>query len=80
MYAYVQMVNKYYQKIKEKLEKKHVKGTKIFPKKKKEKGKKRPEADIQIFLKKKKKNCQHYCDRNKNPSEEKKQKKLLFST
>ena len=64
----------------EKFEKKHVKGTKIFLKKKKEKGKKRPETGIQIFLKKKKKNCQHYCNRNKNPSEEEKQKKLLFST
>ena len=40
------MVNKYYQKNKEKLQ--------IFLKKKKKKGEKRPEPDIKIFLKKKK--------------------------
>ena len=39
------MVNKYYQKNKEKLQ--------IFLKKKKKKGEKRPEPDIKIFLKKK---------------------------
>ena len=49
------MVNKYYQKHKERLQKKHVKDLKIFRKKKKTKGKKRPEKDIKILLKKKKK-------------------------
>ena len=48
------MVNKYYQKHKEKLKKKHVKDIKIFLKKKKMKGEKRSEIDIKILQKRKK--------------------------
>ena len=48
------MVNKYYQKHKEKLKKKHVKDIKIFLKKKKMKGEKRSEIDIEILQKRKK--------------------------
>ena len=50
------MVNKYYQKYKEKLQKKHVKDIKIFLKKKKIKDEKRSEIDIKIFQKKKYRN------------------------
>ena len=50
------MVNEYYQKNKKtSFDKKHVKGTKIFLRKKKKKGEKSPETDIKIFLKKKSK-------------------------
>ena len=49
------MVNKYYQKHKERLRKKHVQYIKIFLKKKKTKGEKKLEKDITILLKKKKK-------------------------
>ena len=51
------MVNKYYQKYKERLRKTakdYVKYIKIFLKKKKTKSEKRPEKDIKILLKKKK--------------------------
>ena len=47
------MTNKYYQKHKERLSKKHVKDIKIILKKKKKKGEKRSEKDIQIFLRNK---------------------------
>ena len=47
------MVNNYYQKHKDS-EKKHVKGIKIFLKKKKIKGEKRLQKDIKILLKKEK--------------------------
>ena len=46
------MVSKYYQKHKEKLQKKHMRDIKIFLKKKKIKRKKGSEIDIKIFLKK----------------------------
>ena len=49
------MVNKYYQKLKERLQKKHVKYIKIFQKSKKTKGEERLEKDINILLKKKNK-------------------------
>ena len=49
------MVTKYYQKHKERSEKKHVKNIKIFPEKKKTKAKKKSEKDINILLRKKKK-------------------------
>ena len=38
LYRYIKMVNKYYKKNKEKLQKRHVKDIKVFPKKKKKKG------------------------------------------
>ena len=38
----------------------HVKGTKLFLKKKKKKGEKSPEIDIKIFLKKKTKHQYHH--------------------
>ena len=49
------MVKKYYQKHKERLQKKQIKDIKIFLKKKKTKGKKKLEKDIKTLLKKKKK-------------------------
>ena len=48
------MTNKYYQKSKEKLQKKHVKDLKIFLKKKKTKDEKLVLKKYQILLKKKK--------------------------
>ena len=48
------MVNKYYQKHKERLRKKYVKDPKIFLKKRKIKGDKKSEIDIKISLKKNK--------------------------
>ena len=59
------MVNKYYQKHKERLQKKYVKDIKIFLKKKKTKDKKRPEKDIKILLKKKKKKRRQYYQERK---------------
>ena len=50
------MANKYYQKDKERLRKKHKKDVKIFLEKKKKKGRKWSKIDIKIFLKKKNKN------------------------
>ena len=56
------MVNNYYQKHKDS-EKKHVKGVKIFLKKKKIKGEKRLQKDIKILLKKEKeKRHQYYLE------------------
>ena len=49
------MVDEYYQKTKESFRKKHVKGTKIFLKKKKTKNTNMLEKDIKVLLKKKKK-------------------------
>ena len=49
------MTNKFYQKQKEKLRKKHVKNTKSFLKKKKIKEEKMLEKDIKILMKKNKK-------------------------
>ena len=58
---------------------KHVKDIKTFLKKKKTKGEKRPVKDIKILLKKKKeKKRQCYCERNKNLSEEQKQKLVEY--
>ena len=57
MYFFVyiyKMINKYYQKTKKNFKKKHVKGNKIFLKKKKKK-KKRKKRKIKKILKKKKK-------------------------
>ena len=54
-----------------------MKDIKIFLKNKKKKSRKRPETDIKIFLKKKKKEKrQYYLERNKNLSEEQKQRKV----
>ena len=50
------MVIKYYKKKKKSFEKKHVKDTKIFQKRKKTKGKKTCETDIKIFLQYKSRN------------------------
>ena len=50
------MVNKYYEKHKEKLQKKHVKDIKIFLKKKKTKSANMLASNIEISLKKKKRN------------------------
>ena len=70
------MVNKYYQKNKEKLQKKDVKGIKIFLTKKKKKGEKRPKTDIKVFLKKiREKKREYHRDRHKNLSEEENQMK-----
>ena len=49
------MVNKYYQKHKERLQKEARERYQNFLKKKNKKGKKRPEKDIKILLKRKKK-------------------------
>ena len=49
------MTKRYYQKHKERSEKKHVKYIKIFLQKKRAKGEKSPKKDIKILLKKKKK-------------------------
>ena len=52
---YIEMVNKYYKKTKKSLEKKHVKGTKVFLSNKRTKAKKKKkmlETDIKIFLRK----------------------------
>ena len=54
-FAYVKVKRKYYQKHKERLQKKHVKDIKIFLRNKKTNGEKRPEKDIKLLLKKKKK-------------------------
>ena len=59
------MTNNYYQKNKKILKKKHVKGTKIFLKKKKTKSANILVSDIEIFLKKKEKR-QYGCERYKN--------------
>ena len=49
------MVNKYYQKHKEKLRKEALERYQNFSEEEKKKGKKGPETDIKIFLKRKKK-------------------------
>ena len=54
LYTYIKMTNKYYQKTKKSLKRKHRKGTKIFPKKKKKKSINIIEIEIRIFLKKEK--------------------------
>ena len=54
LYAYIKMTNKYYQKTKKSLKRKHRKGTKIFLKKKKKKSINIIEIEIRISLKKEK--------------------------
>ena len=49
------MVNKYYQKKKNRFEKRHVKDIKSFLKKKKKIRQKRPETNTSVIMKKKKK-------------------------
>ena len=66
------MVDKYYQKSKEKV-------PKSFWRRKIKEAKRRLETDIKISLKKKKKKkCQYYRDQIKNLSEEGKQKKVKY--
>ena len=60
-----------------------MKDIKIFLKKKRQKakktnGEKRFEIDMKIFLKKKKKKRQNHCERNKNFSNEQKQKQVEY--
>ena len=75
------MVNKYYQKHKEKLRKEVRERYHNLSEEEKEKRQKRPDTDIKIFLKRKKisallKSSQYYREQNKNISEEEKEKKV----
>ena len=70
------MVNKYYQKNKEQLQKEARKRYQNLSDEEKEKGKKRFETNIKIFLKKKKeKKGQYHRDGTKNLSRQKTNKK-----
>ena len=64
------MVNKYFQKTKEKLQKEDRENIQNLPREEKEKRPKRHETDIKIFLKKKKKKSVSISDPTKNLSEE----------
>ena len=71
------MTNNYYQKHKEKLKKKHAKDNKIFLKKKK-KCEKRLKKDIIFSKEENEGKRQYHFERNKNLSEEQKQKLVEY--
>ena len=79
LYTYIKMVNKYYQKNKEKLKKKHAKGTKISLRNKNKKDRKKMwDRYKNLSEEETEKKRQYNGDRNKSLSGEEKQKKVEY--